>query len=116
LRASDVAVLPFAEGAALNNSSIAACAAHSLPTVTTCGKQPEPAFVDGKNTLLVPVGNADALAAAMIRLGSDAALRTQLRTGIQALQAEHFSWETSVNRTVAVFEDALAAKPEMVAS
>ncbi|HEX5006053.1 MAG TPA: glycosyltransferase family 4 protein [Hyphomonadaceae bacterium] len=116
LRGADIAVLPFDEGAALNNSSIAACAAHDLPLITTIGNQVEPEFVDGQNTLLIPATDADALAVAMVRLGSDAALRVHLRAGIQALQAKHFSWETSVDRTVAVFEDALAGKRELVAS
>jgi polysaccharide biosynthesis protein PslF len=116
LRASDIAVLPFDEGAALNNSSIAAVAAHGLPTITTHGRQAEAAFVDGENTLLVPASNMNALAAAMIRLGLDPALRAQLGAGAQVLQAEHFSWDASVTRTIAVFEDALADQRELVGS
>jgi glycosyltransferase involved in cell wall biosynthesis len=115
LRAADIAVLPFDEGAALNNSSLAACAAHDLPTITTLGKQAEPEFVDGENTLLLPARDASALAAAMIRLGSNAGLRARLRAGVQALRAKHFSWDASVSRTIAVFEDALAGGTELAA-
>jgi glycosyltransferase involved in cell wall biosynthesis len=116
LRAADVAVLPFDEGAALNNSSIAACAAHGLPLVTTRGSSIEPDFVHGENTLLVPARDMQALAAAMIRLASEPDLRTRLRLGILALEARHFSWDVSVNRLIAVFDDVTAAAPELAAS
>jgi glycosyltransferase involved in cell wall biosynthesis len=116
LRASDFAVLPFDEGAALNNSSIAACAAHDLPVITTLGKQIEPDFIDSENTLLVPASDAQALANAMTRLASDPALQARLRIGIQALGRTHFSWDASVNRTVAVFDDVLADRVELVES
>jgi glycosyltransferase involved in cell wall biosynthesis len=116
LRGSDFAVLPFDEGAALNNSSIAACAAHDLPVITTLGKLIEPDFVDAENTLLVPASDAEALANAMIRLASDPALQARLRAGIQALGRKHFSWDASVNRTIAVFDEVLADKAELVES
>src|SRR5690606_30932563 len=95
LRAADAAVLPFDEGAALNNSSIAACAAHGLPIVTTRGRSIEADFVDGENTLLVPATDSQALAAAMTRLATQPELRARLRTGVEALEARHFSWKVS---------------------
>lgn len=116
LRAADVAVLPFDEGAALNNSSIAACAAHGLPIVTTRGASIEADFVEGENTLLVPARDAHALAAAMVRLASEPELRASLRSGIESLEARHFSWKVSVDRLVAVFDDVTSDQRELVAS
>ncbi|HAE28922.1 MAG TPA: hypothetical protein DCG58_17320, partial [Hyphomonas adhaerens] len=107
LRAADYAVLPFSEGAALNNSSIAACAAHDLPVITTLGERPEPEFVDQQNVLLVKPKDSDALADGMIRLLKDADLTSRLRAGAVALTKQYFSWEATLDSTVSVFEDAL---------
>jgi glycosyltransferase involved in cell wall biosynthesis len=109
LRGGDIAVLPFAEGAALNNSSLAAAAGHGLPVITTRGEHPERDLADGENMLIVPPSDADALAAAMIRLAGDPALRSKLRDGVERLAAKHFTWSGSVASTVAVIEDALGA-------
>lgn len=115
LRAADYAVLPFSEGAALNNSSIAACAAHDLPVITTLGERPEPEFVDQQNVLLVKPKDSDALADGMIRLLKDADLTSRLRAGSVALTKQYFSWEATLDSTVSVFEDALetAARREL---
>lgn len=109
LRGGDIAVLPFAEGAALNNSSLAAAAGHALPVITTRGDHPERDLADGENMLIVPPSDVDALAAAMIRLAEDPALRSKLREGVERLAAKHFTWSGSVASTVAVIEDALGA-------
>ncbi|WP_321490684.1 glycosyltransferase family 4 protein [uncultured Hyphomonas sp.] len=107
LRAADYAVLPFSEGAALNNSSIAACAAHELPVITTLGDRPEPEFVDGGNVLLVAPKDADALADGMRRVLKDADLSERLRAGSAALTNQYFSWDATLDSTVKVFADAL---------
>ncbi len=109
LRAADYAVLPFSEGAALNNSSIAACAAHDLPVITTLGERPEPEFVDAENVLLVKPKDSDALADGMIRLLKDADLTERLRAGSVALTKQYFSWDATLDSTVKVFGDALEA-------
>ncbi len=107
LRAADYAVLPFDEGAALNNSSIAACMAHGLPVITTRGERPELAFHDAGNVLLCKPKDVEALAGAMLRLHRDEALAAQVRRGSADLTALHFSWQATLARTVAVFDDVL---------
>jgi glycosyltransferase involved in cell wall biosynthesis len=107
LRAADYAVLPFDEGAALNNSSIAACAAHGLPVITTRGARAEAAFVDADNVLLCPPRDPASLADAMLRLQADAALSARVRRGSEDLTARHFSWQATLDRTVAVFDETL---------
>jgi glycosyltransferase involved in cell wall biosynthesis len=107
LRAADYAVLPFSEGAALNNSSIAACAAHDLPVITTLGERREPEFIDGQNVLLVEPKNSDALADGMLRVLKDKSLTDRLRAGSDALTKRYFSWGATLDSTVKVFGDAL---------
>ena len=108
LRAADYAVLPFTEGAAMNNSSIAACAAHGLPVITTQNERPEPEFVDEQNVLLCTPKDADALADGMLRVLNDEALAAQLKAGSADLTARYFSWGATLDSTARVFEDALA--------
>jgi glycosyltransferase involved in cell wall biosynthesis len=104
LRAADFAVLPFDWGAALNNSSIAACVSHGLPLITTRRDPEDPAFSDRGNALLCPSRNSAALANAMLTLLNDKTLAGQLRTGAEELRRVHFSWETSVDRTISAFD------------
>ncbi len=99
--------MPFSEGAAVNNRSIAACAAHGLPVVTTLGERLEAEFVDGENTLLVEPKDADALAEGMLRVFRDKALDARLRAGSAELTDRYFSWKATLYSTVRVFEDAL---------
>ncbi len=103
LRAVDVAVLPFDAGVQLNNSSFATVAGHGLPTVTTRGAELEGPFLDGENVVLCLPRDPTALASAMARLLEDQALRTRLRAGIEALSKEWFSWDKSIDRTIAAF-------------
>jgi glycosyltransferase involved in cell wall biosynthesis len=103
LRGADAAVLPFDKGVSLNNSSFAAVAAHGLPTITTRGAVIEAPFHDGENVLLCPPCDPAALASAMERLLVDGKLREQLGSGIAALAGEWFSWDSSLDRTIAAF-------------
>jgi glycosyltransferase involved in cell wall biosynthesis len=104
LRAADAAILPFDYGIDLNNSSFAAVAAHGLPTITTRGQGMEDVFVDGENVLLCPPRDPAAVAAAMERLLVDADLRQRLRTGVEALARDWFSWDVSIERTIRAFD------------
>jgi glycosyltransferase involved in cell wall biosynthesis len=111
LLAADIATLPFADGASFRRGSLLAALAHGLPVVTTKpmgprteNREPQdhlpalgsrfsmPALVDSENALLVPPGDAPALAAAIERLARDRQLREQLAAGGRALAAQ-FSWD-----------------------
>ncbi len=60
-----------------------------------------------RNGLLVPPGDADALAAALERIVGDASLRTRLGTAARATYETRFRIETMVERTLAVYAETL---------
>lgn len=68
------------------------------------GGMPE-AVRDGENGLLVPPGNAAALAAALARLLGDTALRRQLGDDGRALIAREFSVDAMVDGNLAVYRE-----------
>src|SRR5205814_10635910 len=77
LRAADIAVLPYADGASFRRGSRLAVLEHGLPVVTTTpqkskiqnpkSKIQNPTLIDAENALLVSPGNATALAEAIIQ-------------------------------------------------
>jgi glycosyltransferase involved in cell wall biosynthesis len=105
LRAADVCVLPFDEGVMLNRSSVAAAAVHGLPIVTTRGPLLDTSFVEGENVLLCSPKDPPAMAAAIRLLVSDDQLRSRLQAGALALARRCYSWERTVEQTVALFHE-----------
>ena len=91
----------------MNNSSIAACAAHGLPVITTHNERPEPEFVDGENVLLCNAKDAGALAEGMLKVLNDPPLADRLRKGSADLTGRYFSWDATLNSTQKVFDEAL---------
>ncbi|MBI2908637.1 MAG: glycosyltransferase family 4 protein [Chloroflexi bacterium] len=93
LRASDVCVLPFADGASFRRTSLLTALEHGLPVVTTSGAPGgQSQLVSGENCLLAPPGDAETLANAIGELISSPALRDRLGRGAATL-AKEFSWE-----------------------
>jgi glycosyltransferase involved in cell wall biosynthesis len=101
LKASDACVLPFAGGVRLNNSSFASAASHGLPIITTRDDELEEQFVHGQNVYLCPPQSPDDLAAAIRTLADDAGQRERLRSGIQQMTADWFSWDGAIEKTLA---------------
>lgn len=104
LRAADVAVLPFADGVRLNNSSFAVCASHGLPIVTTRGESLELPFRDADNVLLCSPGSAVAIADAVEKLTVSSALRERLCRGSLELADTVFSWERIMGTTLEILQ------------
>lgn len=100
LRAADMCVLPFDDGAKLYRSSLAAAAAHALPIVTTKSAHTESAFRDRENVMLCTPGDAEQLAGAIEEVLRDRPLRDELAEGALALCEDWFSWEGSIERTL----------------
>lgn len=103
LRASDTCVLPFDSGVMLNNSSFSSAAAHGLPIVTTDSGKLESAFVDESNVLLFTPKSPESLARVVARVIEDPSLRVTLGTGSLTLAREWYSWESAVEKTLALF-------------
>lgn len=103
LRSADVCVLPFEDGVRLNNSSVAAAAAHGLPIITTQGTMVESPFIHQKNVILCPPQNPKAMAAAIETLMDTPDLRQRLRVGALQLTDEWFSWDRVIDRTIETF-------------
>jgi glycosyltransferase involved in cell wall biosynthesis len=116
--AADMVALPFLDGASLNRSSLLACFAHGLPVITTCpAARPRIApgrllppfdetqrFVIDENVAeLVPPGDHQALASAILALAGDPVHREGLgragRTFVAPLQ-----WSSVAETTHRLYE------------
>lgn len=103
LLSTDMAMLPYADGASFRRGSLLAVLEHGLPLVTTADpglrdanfrfENGWPRLVDGENALLVKVGDIEGLAEAAGRLAGDAELRNRLGRAARDL-AKFFSWAT----------------------
>lgn len=108
LLASDIAALPFADGASYRRGSLLAVLAHGLPAITTLPAAPlDPPLLDGYHVLLVPPADVAALRAAIERLAGDHALRATLPGGARELAAR-FSWPGIAERHENVYHDVLS--------
>ena len=116
LLAADICVLPYRDGASFRRGSFMAALVHGCATVSTRSPMPNdqcsmPNLIDGENVLLVPPDDAQALAAAIIRLAEDTNLRRRLSAGAAAL-AQHFTWESIAARTLALYKTLLSPHEE----
>lgn len=68
------------------------------------------AVTDGKTGLLIPVGDAEALAAALGRLVEDVELRRRLAAAARVDAEKRFAWDVCVAAHEAYYERALAAR------
>nr|MDT0656665.1 glycosyltransferase family 4 protein [Micromonospora sp. DSM 115978] len=110
LRRAQVAVVPsLFEGFSLPLVEAMAC---GTPVVaTTGGALPEVAGPDGDAALLVPPGDAAALAGAIGRLLDEPDLRARLAAAGRERVLRRYTWRSAADRTVRVYRRALAAAP-----
>ncbi len=108
LRSAEIACVPsLYEGFSL--PAVEAMAV-GLPLVsTTGGAIPEVAGADGETTLAVPPGDAPALAAALIRLLGDPALRERLGRAARERAAARFTWRAAAAATADRYRARIAA-------
>ena len=123
LVASDIALLPYRDGASYRRGSFMAALSHGLPIVSTKGPgaaplpsvlsvAPDsvlPTLVDGDNVLLVAPDDPGSAARAIIRLMANLALRQRLATRSRIL-AQEFGWENIARRTTEIYRGLLAGK------
>jgi glycosyltransferase involved in cell wall biosynthesis len=102
-RAADVCVFP-SRHEPLGNVVIQAWA-HGLPVVAAASQGPKDLISDGRDGLLVPVDDPDALAAAARQVLGDPALRAGLIAAGQARVTADFSEAAIVARWITLFAD-----------
>jgi glycosyltransferase involved in cell wall biosynthesis len=84
--------------------------AAGLPIVATQSGGVAMTVQHGINGLIAPVDDSASLAAALVRLATDDALRAQFAAA-SASRAEEFTARKMVERTIAVYEQVVAAWP-----
>jgi glycosyltransferase involved in cell wall biosynthesis len=115
LAAADVSAMPSLNEA-LSNVLLESMAAGAPTVATRVGGTPE-ALVHEETGLLVPPGDARALADAISRLLSDRALAKHLGDAGRQFIQDHFSVDRMVTATETLYLDLLARKqPELVAA
>jgi len=108
LAAADAVVLPYRDGASWRRGSLLAALTAGVPVITTT-PQPGydaarhlPSLTSGESALLMPPGDAEALAAGIARVLDNAPLRANLAAGALALAAD-FDWATIARRHVELY-------------
>jgi glycosyltransferase involved in cell wall biosynthesis len=100
--ASDIALLPYTDGASLRRGTLMAALAHAMPIVSTCPKVAVPQLRDGENIALAPAADVKALARRVLALAGSPAQRDCLSQGA-ALLAREFTWPSIVNRHLELY-------------
>ena len=108
LAAADVSVMPSLNEA-LSNALLESMAAGAPTVATRVGGTPE-AIVDGETGLLVPPGDARALAGAIAQLLAERALAARLGHAARRLVQARFSVERMVTATEQLYVELLARK------
>lgn len=107
LLSADLAILPFLDGASLRRGSLLAALTHGLPVISTTGTS---TAGDGLGRAcgvqLVPAGDAQALADAILALARDREARATLAAHARHFAGQH-SWGPIADRTLAVYRGAL---------
>jgi glycosyltransferase involved in cell wall biosynthesis len=93
------------EGMPLGTLQAMAC---GLPVVSTRSGGPQEVIDDGRDGLLVPVGDTAAIAAAVLRLARDGAARRTLGDRARRTVLERFTLQTMVAAYSALYDEALA--------
>lgn len=112
---SDIYVLPSrAEGLSV---AMLEAMSYALPCVVTPVGAVPSILLDGKQALIVPVGDSEALARALARLLGDGALRRRLGMAARELIERRFNWEkVASTRIVELYRDVLHQKPDLLAT
>ncbi|MBI1801524.1 MAG: glycosyltransferase family 4 protein [Chloroflexi bacterium] len=102
--ASDIAVLPYADGVSLRRGTLMAALAHAMPIVTTAPRAPVSQLRDGDNIALAPAGDGEALAARVQALIASPALRERLAQGAAQL-AQSFTWPRIADQHLELYRE-----------
>jgi glycosyltransferase involved in cell wall biosynthesis len=103
LSRASIVVLPSHHGEGLPRALLEAAAA-ARPIITTDTEGCREIGRNGVNGLLVPVGDAEALAKAVLQLLDDPALRAELGRQGRRIVMEEFSLELVIRKTLGLYE------------
>ena len=92
LAAADLALAPFDDGASGRRSSVVNALASGLATVSTAGTNTDPTLFGPAAIRLVPPGDPEAFAAAVLALARDPAARRAMGEAARALHDAQFAW------------------------
>lgn len=107
LAGCDLVVLPFNDGISLRRTTLMAALALGRPVISTYAAVPPVALQDGRDVVLVPPRDAEALARAIVELAGDPERRVAL--GARAHQAASaFTWPAIAARTEELYRQVLA--------
>jgi len=103
----DIVALPFRDGVSLRRTTLMAALALGRPIISTRAEAPPAMLEDGRDLLLVPPQDAQALAQAIIELADDPDRRARL--GAHAREAARaFAWPTIAERTAQLYRQVVA--------
>ncbi len=104
LLASDVAVLPYRDGASFRRGSLMAALAHGLPVVSIEPVVQNPNLAHGDNIWLAPAGSVAAIAGGVRQIWADPDLRRRLSQGARRLSGQ-FSWDSIAQRHLEIYRE-----------
>lgn len=109
LNACDVLLMPYTDGASLRRGTLMAGLANGCAIITTTPQAPLPELQEGRDLLYAPPEDEEALAAAVLRLADDPALRASLSE--QARQRSTiFSWDAIARSHLEQYGRAITAQ------
>lgn len=117
LRRADIAVAPYPrfDGFYFSPIKLAEYLASGLPVVASACGDHGSFLEDGVSALLVPPGDPDALAAALLRLSADSELRRRLGAAARRLAVERLSLGAASARLESLLREASASRALEVA-
>lgn len=102
--ASDIAVLPYRDGASFRRGSLMAALAHGMPIVSTTPAVPIPQLRHRDNIWLAAVQSPESLADAVWQIWQDQPLLRRLRLGAESL-ASQYSWDSIAREHIEIYHD-----------
>lgn len=111
LKASDLVVLPFSDGASYRRGSLMAAIQHGCAILTTTPTVPISNFEHGKNMLLFKPGDSKQLVKLIKQVTTNIPLQYDIIIGASELRHE-FDWFNIAKDCVALFEQVIQQKAE----
>ncbi|MDI6840238.1 MAG: glycosyltransferase family 4 protein [bacterium] len=103
LNLSTIYVIPLKTGLSGRHTTFPVALEHSLPVITTKGKDTPPFLIDHKNVLFTNIGDSDALRDTIEELIKDENIRNEIGMAGRNLFEKYYSWDRIVEEMVKVY-------------